>query len=595
MCGIFGFHSNDVTKTNWKEAISNFKILGLYNDTRGGDNVGMYVDGKIYKNAIFAERTFKTYIEKNQELFQFKKTEYPILLGHSRKGSVGGTSIENAHPFRIPVEGDVLVGVHNGTIKNWKNLLIKHNIDQEKEDIKVDSKAIFTILANNKGDYSVFEEYDGGGVFIWFYESNPSELFIFKGASLYNERSTVFNEERPLYFYISSTGIYYSSVKESLQAISSDYVLVKKVDYNKVFILKGADVIKEIEVKRTGIFISDTDSKVITINTTKDTNRYYKENQLCFDMNLIADPTPLYKINGVRANGIYIINPITGVIKYHFSEELVTLDILKLKLLNHKDCCPIFIVNNNIITSNYFSYIYILHLKNIYKNNTFEFNILASEYSLIPIFNTNKKWYFDATLMNGECKFLFNTYNVKNYFKSGVLQCHSLICNLDDYIKIDNTTTSYPLKLRDELLTLTYDAIYMFNDEKLKHINNVLNATSQKNEIELKNDMTIRQEENLIINTDLINNINFINKEKELLIIYNDLITKTREIIELSNDIESLKINTFKDHLSYHLNDWVFTTIQNCVSERYIPLESDVDKEGTKEYNKLKQNVKIKI
>jgi hypothetical protein len=107
--------------------------------------------------------------------------------------------------------------------------------------------------------------------------------------------------------------------------------------------------------------------------------------------------------------------------------------------------------------------------------------------------------------------------------------------------------------------------------------------------------MTIRQEENLIINTDLINNINFINKEKELLIIYNDLITKTREIIELSNDIESLKINTFKDHLSYHLNDWVFTTIQNCVSERYIPLESDVDKEGTKEYNKLKQNVKIKI
>ena len=44
MCGIFGFASN---KNDKKFAVDKFAMLGIFNDKRGGDSCGAFIDREI--------------------------------------------------------------------------------------------------------------------------------------------------------------------------------------------------------------------------------------------------------------------------------------------------------------------------------------------------------------------------------------------------------------------------------------------------------------------------------------------------------------------------------------------------------------------
>lgn len=254
-CGIFGFCGTvNLSKVGWTAVLSNIKILGIYNDDRGGDNTGILLNNEITHSEGF--------IYKFGELIEKKDLENPdssistVILGHSRKGSVGGKTHKNAHPFpiyRSDKDADFyMAGVHNGTISNWKELAKNYAIDDKQIDN--DSLTLLTILSRqknlkrNKPVFRVLEQYEGYGAFAWYFPEEPNVLYVFKGASRRYKHEKELTEERPLFYYECplTKGVYISSVEKGLKAISSNKDAIHEVPSNIVFkIINGKFVNSE--------------------------------------------------------------------------------------------------------------------------------------------------------------------------------------------------------------------------------------------------------------------------------------------------------------------------------------------------------------
>ena len=62
-CGIYGFSGkSNISKSDLRMALQKFKILGLYNETRGRDSCGVYVNGEIFKGTG-PKKLFTDFIE----------------------------------------------------------------------------------------------------------------------------------------------------------------------------------------------------------------------------------------------------------------------------------------------------------------------------------------------------------------------------------------------------------------------------------------------------------------------------------------------------------------------------------------------------
>lgn len=611
MCGIFAYQSKDIDKTNWKEVIANFKILGLYNDSRGGDNVGFYVNNKIYKNKNYLEKTAKNYLEKNNDLFNFDKPATSLLLGHSRKGSVGGKDLDNAHPFEIEIENDALIGVHNGTIKNWKELLKQYNL--ENNTITVDSQAIFTILANNKNNYSVFEKYEGAGTFIWFYKSDPSTIYLFKGASKEYRTSISVMEERPLFYYEDEEGTYFSSIKDSLSIIAPDKKKVNNINTNIVYVIKNNIIISKTNINRPGIFYEPQINNHVSNDNVRKINDY-KENKIkCISSTQhLKNKTSInysYKLNNIIMNGIYIINSLTGLVYHHFKDPIVSEDELESKIAEIKKknvstyISPVFIIKGRAIYNNYNAYVYTYYkAKELIKESIISkldnkelvtsLVKLYSLYSLHPVSNVTTDLYFDGILFSGSFKFLFPSENVEYSIKEGIYQ-KSIINVSQSFVKCDNL---HSLNIQNELenARLEWKITFMFNDSKLDYIKNNLktniilekqipdnyccNVSHEKEEINKNKD----EDQKLYLE--------YVTEECELLEIYNELVKKTKKIKNITDNLECLKIKEYKQNLSYVLNDWILTTVNDILtissSDNIYTIDNDKDSYSTLSYKK---------
>ena len=114
MCGIFG-HSGRSPK---KVSIDKLNILGIWNEERGTDSCGLSMDGDILKGvkSLSQYRDFISHynIESPQVV--------PVVIGHTRKSTVGAHTLSNAHPFgfgKLKIKdfknpGYEFIGVHNG-------------------------------------------------------------------------------------------------------------------------------------------------------------------------------------------------------------------------------------------------------------------------------------------------------------------------------------------------------------------------------------------------------------------------------------------------------------------------------------------------
>lgn len=99
------------------------------------------------------------------------------LIGHCRHKTVGDISRATAHPFDFPEKG--IIGVHNGTLRNYYRLPEHHHS-------KVDSEILFEHLANN-GAEATFSNLEGAFACVWW-DNNTNTINFIR------------NKERPLWF-----------------------------------------------------------------------------------------------------------------------------------------------------------------------------------------------------------------------------------------------------------------------------------------------------------------------------------------------------------------------------------------------------------
>lgn len=225
MCGIFAFSGKKgITPEQLHMATIKMKILGIYNESRGGQGAGVYINSQIIKCAD-KHKKFPELIENN--LIEIPQ-DNSIMFGHCRRMSRGVVSYENTHPFEI---NDNLIGVHNGTINNIWSLTSERKINTQT--IHNDSLALFMII-EQEGAEKVLNEYKGGAALIWTTRNETNTLYVYHGASKTKKDGDP-EEERPLFYLKTPEGIYFSSMEDSLFAIrDNDNEIPVVLDHNRV-------------------------------------------------------------------------------------------------------------------------------------------------------------------------------------------------------------------------------------------------------------------------------------------------------------------------------------------------------------------------
>ena len=207
-CGLFGFVGGGGFD------LFRMCILGIYNDTRGGDSTGVSLDGTHYGSKGNKNKLFRAFIAEENP-FDELAVRPKVALGHCRKASVGGIGEAQAQPVYIKENGKVkFVMIHNGTLVNYKELAKKYEVEYEASE--TDSQIFCKIVY--KAGYKVLGEYIGAGAFV-FHDLRINKVFAFKGNSKMYNNSANTEDERPFYILKSGGGYYFSSIKESLSAI----------------------------------------------------------------------------------------------------------------------------------------------------------------------------------------------------------------------------------------------------------------------------------------------------------------------------------------------------------------------------------------
>lgn len=240
-CGIFGFINTKESKLDKR----GFNILGVNNDSRGGDSCGIFIDGKV-EYGVNKTKLYSNFFKESKLLKETNKCK--IALGHCRKASVGNISLETAQPvvlYNDKKEVEFVV-IHNGTIHNYKELAAKYIPDIDIKDM-TDSQVMARIFYY--AGYDCLEEYYGGAVFVIVdYRDVEPRVFAFKGASKQYSTSTTSIEERPFYFVQNKDTFLFSSIYTYLECIipnSSYYTLIAnqlvEIKEDDIYLVKDCD------------------------------------------------------------------------------------------------------------------------------------------------------------------------------------------------------------------------------------------------------------------------------------------------------------------------------------------------------------------
>lgn len=168
MCGIVGIAGfSDRTLV---------ERLLMVDAVRGSHSTGVYGVGQgVVKQVgnpfeLFHTRGFDTVAKA------------PVVIGHNRYATVGSINKWTAHPF----ETEKIVGVHNGTLRNWKSVL------PEANTFSVDSECLIHAI-DKLGIEEVWKKVDGAIALVW-YDQEASTL------------NFVRNSERPMHISTNKTG-----------------------------------------------------------------------------------------------------------------------------------------------------------------------------------------------------------------------------------------------------------------------------------------------------------------------------------------------------------------------------------------------------
>ena len=254
-CGIFAWVGKDIKY--FRRDL--FNILGMYNDSRGGDACGIYYDDKYYKG-IGATAKYEKLIPELDLHNVLKLKEYPVIIGHDRKTSVGANTIVNAQPIILLDNDDNIayVHAHNGTISNYEELAKLHSVVLENNES--DSIAVAKLI--ELVGFDILAEYEGTGAFLMYFKNEPNILYAFHGKSKVTQYGVAI-EERPLAFLnIPGKGTYISSESNHLNNIANPKKEIKPVEFkhNVLYKLEGDQVIELREIDRTAVYPKTTKS-----------------------------------------------------------------------------------------------------------------------------------------------------------------------------------------------------------------------------------------------------------------------------------------------------------------------------------------------
>lgn len=226
MCGISAFFATKSSTLSEDKTNIFFRHLSIKQDSRGRDNSGIFYksteghnkvvwgadkDCQYYKDDVDTVEQYDTSTIEN--LFYFKSEVFGDIdhkgygIAHSRKSSVGGNSIDNAHPVVVGEEGNKTVFVHNGTLYHWRELA-KH-LGYEADDYEVDSQFLAKAVHDGNAD-KVFSLMNGAASCVWWTEKEPEKLYFYASASTFTPKK----QDRDLH-YTEIEGTYFFSSLES--------------------------------------------------------------------------------------------------------------------------------------------------------------------------------------------------------------------------------------------------------------------------------------------------------------------------------------------------------------------------------------------
>ena len=251
MCGIFSWSSID--KKNWTPLNKfKFEVLGVEMDSRGGDGCGIAYDNTVVKS--IEHKKFDDFWRTD---YVPDELEYPIIIGHDRRASIGAKTIDNTQPICFDFKENQIYSrlAHNGTIYNHKELYEKHKLEAHYSETDIQTMSdsqVLCILLERVG-WSILEEYIGSAAIMYSDPRTPSQFYVYHGSSP-TRKHGVESEERPLYYAIDGDDIWFCSTRAALEKIISDKSKIREVPFNIVYRVSGNTMTEVCTVNRKNSF-----------------------------------------------------------------------------------------------------------------------------------------------------------------------------------------------------------------------------------------------------------------------------------------------------------------------------------------------------
>ena len=245
-CGIFGW----VGTSPEEFSPLMFNIVGVYNDSRGGDSCGVYFNRGVI-TGIGTDAKYEALVKDKKLHTTITPGRWPVVIGHCRKASVGAVVNINVQPvlLREAKKGNKLCYVqsHNGTITNYKELAKKYKV--KLDTTESDSIALAKLIAIV--GWKILEEYEGSAALLIHLISSPKTIYAFHGQS---KSYNTLIEERPLhYVQIPGSGTYISSEAAPLEFIANGEKATA-FKHNVVYEITGNEVKEHMQVNRKESF-----------------------------------------------------------------------------------------------------------------------------------------------------------------------------------------------------------------------------------------------------------------------------------------------------------------------------------------------------
>lgn len=237
MCGIIAAINCSHYSRDSEDFLSNAILVGA---VRGQDSTGLVQTDR--KNKIYTHKlaiSGSAFLNNNTtQAFIKDASRSPITIIHHRAATVGSVNANNAHPFICDMSSvnpatkkeHVLVGVHNGSLVNWKT-------KPKAAEFEVDSNWALAHIAQH--GVEAFEDIEGPYCFMWVDNKTPNRLMVARNHG--RPMHAVFSKDRKEVFFASEAGML-AWLCERNRITTEDNIMVLGTDTLYTFDTNGPTV-----------------------------------------------------------------------------------------------------------------------------------------------------------------------------------------------------------------------------------------------------------------------------------------------------------------------------------------------------------------